>query len=236
MRVALPLAFAAMVIAGTAAHAEDFRFRFFGSPLGGSPQGEVTGTIYGLSASGTSEASEIAASSSLGDNAVFFASDNPFENSFSVSDGVITSALFDDTTQPDHLGIEGLYAANFFTGPAGQVGNFSGANGVAFSAVSAAPEPSTWLLMFAGIGGIGLMLRRAKGTMGFRFKKHLHSLTPSQDVLKRAARRRTRSDPSEVARTPGTILGRFAVCRIRPSSALPRLSRRSLPRCDNLPA
>ena len=38
------------------------------------------------------------------------------------------------------------------------------------SAVSAAPEPSTWLLMFAGIGGIGLMLRRAKQTTGFRFK------------------------------------------------------------------
>ena len=37
-------------------------------------------------------------------------------------------------------------------------------------AVSAAPEPSTWLLMFAGIGGIGLMLRRAKKTMSFRFK------------------------------------------------------------------
>ena len=39
--------------------------------------------------------------------------------------------------------------------------------------VSAAPEPSTWLLMFAGIGGIGLMLRRAKKTMGFRFKDAL---------------------------------------------------------------
>ncbi len=39
--------------------------------------------------------------------------------------------------------------------------------------VSAAPEPSTWLLMFAGIGGIGLMLRQAKKTMGFRFKDAL---------------------------------------------------------------
>ena len=35
---------------------------------------------------------------------------------------------------------------------------------------SAVPEPSTWLLLIAGIGGIGLMLRRAKQTMGFRFK------------------------------------------------------------------
>ena len=38
------------------------------------------------------------------------------------------------------------------------------------SSVSAAPEPSTWLLMFAGLGGVGLMLRRAKWTTSFRFK------------------------------------------------------------------
>ena len=38
------------------------------------------------------------------------------------------------------------------------------------SPMSAVPEPSTWLLMIAGIGGIGLMLRRAKQISGFRFK------------------------------------------------------------------
>jgi hypothetical protein len=32
--------------------------------------------------------------------------------------------------------------------------------------VSGVPEPSIWILMFAGIGGIGLMLRRARGKMG----------------------------------------------------------------------
>ena len=36
--------------------------------------------------------------------------------------------------------------------------------------VSAAPEPSTWLLMIAGIGGIGLLLRQSKRTAGFQFK------------------------------------------------------------------
>ena len=35
--------------------------------------------------------------------------------------------------------------------------------------VSAAPEPSTWLLLLCGMGGIGLMLRRAKKTTGLRF-------------------------------------------------------------------
>jgi len=32
--------------------------------------------------------------------------------------------------------------------------------------ISAAPEPSTWLLMMAGIGAAGLWLRRAKASSG----------------------------------------------------------------------
>jgi hypothetical protein len=43
--------------------------------------------------------------------------------------------------------------------------------------VSAAPEPSTWVLLFAGIGGIGLVLRSAKKVPGFRFKDCLASQT-----------------------------------------------------------
>ena len=39
----------------------------------------------------------------------------------------------------------------------------------ASSPMSAVPEPSTWLLMITGIGGIGLMLRQAKRKMGFSF-------------------------------------------------------------------
>ena len=37
-------------------------------------------------------------------------------------------------------------------------------------AVSAAPEPSIWILMLAGIGGIGFILRQAKKVSGLRFK------------------------------------------------------------------
>lgn len=36
--------------------------------------------------------------------------------------------------------------------------------------VAACPEPSTWLLMLAGVGGIGLAFRQAKRKHGFRFK------------------------------------------------------------------
>jgi hypothetical protein len=38
------------------------------------------------------------------------------------------------------------------------------------STISAAPEPAAWLLMIAGLGGVGLMLRRAKTTVTFRSK------------------------------------------------------------------
>ena len=60
-------------------------------------------------------------------------------------------------------------------GPSTSYGPFGQRDGsesfqVVGTAVSAAPEASTWLLLFAGIGGIGLMLRQAKRKMGFRFK------------------------------------------------------------------
>ncbi len=53
-----------------------------------------------------------------------------------------------------------------FAGASGTTGSYDGT--VAFT--SAAPEPSTWLLMFAGIGGMGLMLRQAKRKIGFGTK------------------------------------------------------------------
>lgn len=68
------------------------------------------------------------------------------------------------------------------TGVAGEY--FSNFNGVAPDAakayqmevtaapagVSAAPEPSAWLLMIAGVGGVGLLLRRATKRLGLQFK------------------------------------------------------------------
>ncbi len=75
--------------------------------------------------------------------------------------GVVKAASFDSYT-------DGTWSVeNEFPADYGTKGTWNG------PAVSAAPEPSTWVLMFAGIGGIGLMLRRAKTTMGFRFKDAL---------------------------------------------------------------
>ena len=39
--------------------------------------------------------------------------------------------------------------------------------------ISAVPEPAAWLLMIAGIGGVGLMLRRARRSMGLQFNDAL---------------------------------------------------------------
>jgi hypothetical protein len=38
------------------------------------------------------------------------------------------------------------------------------------SEVSAAPEPSSWLLSIAGIGSVGPVLRRTRKTLDFRFR------------------------------------------------------------------
>ena len=74
-----------------------------------------------------------------------------------------------------------LAAGNYILGASTEVGDFASQSGVGtssgshnesftFNVVSAAPEPATWALMIAGLGGIGLMLRRARKTMGLRLR------------------------------------------------------------------
>ena len=77
------------------------------------------------------------------------------------------------------------------------------------SAVSAAPEPSTWALMMAGIGGIGLMLRRKKregGTLA-------------------ALLRSNSSDYSGLTERPGVIPGLFSSVPNDRKPPLPRVQR-----------
>ncbi len=74
-----------------------------------------------------------------------------------------------------------LTPGSYEFGVTSKLGDISGALGPGYSAgshidqydfalTSAAPEPSAWIMMFAGLGGIGLMLRQAKRKMGFRTK------------------------------------------------------------------
>ena len=87
-----------------------------------------------------------------GDGFYFIDTDTPNTKEFYT--GSVTGTVFNSGTYTVADGAtDGAGTLNIIGGP-----------------VSAAPEPSTWLLMIAGIGGIGLMLLRAKRTMGFRFK------------------------------------------------------------------
>jgi uncharacterized protein YaiE (UPF0345 family) len=72
------------------------------------------------------------------------------------------SATFDNTT----ISALGLTPGTYIFNSADDDIKFV----IAGATVSAVPEPSTWLLMIAGIGGIGLMLRRAKKSVGFGFR------------------------------------------------------------------
>ncbi len=97
-------------------------------------------------------------------------------------EALCSSVKFTPTSSYDEVTL--LNGSNFFFSPAAfttfgaymeQSTPTSSNAGAEFSnlsggTTSAAPEPSTWLLMFAGLGAVGLMLRRAKKTMSFRFK------------------------------------------------------------------
>jgi hypothetical protein len=87
------------------------------------------------------------------------------------SSNVLVDSVTDDEDFPVSNQINTLSGVGItrveFSYNGGQVG--PAITNLTFDA-SAVPEPSTWLLMFAGIGGIGLMLRQAKRVPGFRFK------------------------------------------------------------------
>jgi hypothetical protein len=73
-----------------------------------------------------------------------------------------------DSGAPFYVGQSNVFGAVYDTAlTAADISNLY-ASATAPGTISAAPEPSTWLLMIAGIGGIGLMLRRAKTAVGLR--------------------------------------------------------------------
>ena len=80
-----------------------------------------------------------------------------------------------DSGNPFYIGQSNVFGGRYFDGSIADVAFYNTDliydSASAISSVSAAPEPSTWLLMIAGIGGIGLMLRQARRKTGFRLKK-----------------------------------------------------------------
>lgn len=76
-----------------------------------------------------------------------------------------TSYTVADLASP---GVSGIPITAYSLNTIEVIGNGKGTyDGTATFAASAAPEPAIWALMIAGMGGMGLMLRRAKKTLGF---------------------------------------------------------------------
>jgi len=83
-----------------------------------------------------------------------------------LSFGAVAVGYYDTYTQTFATtpGTEYQYTFNFVENDGPQNGYVVSTSGT----VSAAPEPAVWLLMVAGVAGIGLMLRRAKKAEGWR--------------------------------------------------------------------
>ena len=112
--------------------------------------------------------------------------DSPTEFLVNVGGDASSGVLLGGTTLSDlidppsagassFLGNYSLFTDTFLAKASTTELNFGAYNNPSFFllddiSVSAAPEPSTWLLMLAGIGSVGLMLRQAKRKMGLRFK------------------------------------------------------------------
>ena len=168
---------AAFVAAGSArASSYDFSYTAAGGPSGvefGS--GEITlsntetnGAFQVTAISGQANLSEITGLSpyAAADNEVF-ASPPP------VDLGGISFATASGIDYNFYSYNNGFYVLSSAVDSIGYPANGSPVTSLTFTPTSAVPEPATWLLMIAGIGGIGLILRRAKKEYGFKWKELL---------------------------------------------------------------
>ena len=165
-----PTMFVAWSLASPA-HALDFNFSF--SNVTGNADGTVTGEIFGLTNNATSAASDIVIDSapagwvlpaipfSVFSHAGDWSGGYIDENSFTVSNGVLTDANFQiyggyfdlnyDNTYNEFGDLRVITGVVPPTGP--YIQNTDGFGGVTYTAV---PEPSTWAMMGLGFASLGL--------------------------------------------------------------------------------
>jgi hypothetical protein len=167
---------------------------------GGTIVGKVTGEIFGLNANGANQqatsivitsyptdfqswfvpwwvaGNDVNYSAQLPDaGSVTFAANTFTDNSFTLNNGVVTSAnVYADNGYRVALN---WFGYNFFSTPTIQTGevwqnqvsylggtveNSNGFGGVTYSALAPVPEPETYAMMLAGLGLMGFMVRRRK--------------------------------------------------------------------------
>jgi hypothetical protein len=184
-RTFLKAAVAACLICGsTAAQAADFIFSF-GSDLSdpnvnNAVSGTVTGRIVGLADDGTSSAQSVFIDSYSPDGSIvpldvlLWFEPFSFENSFTVENGMIVSAIFQrsDEFGPsfDRLyinvpiyGVDGTNYASLGSNNSISIWNNQGLDGITFTRIeTAVPEPETWALMLVGCGAVGFAMRRRR--------------------------------------------------------------------------
>jgi hypothetical protein len=174
----------AVMAASAGAQAATFSFTLVGDIANGYFEpGTATGYIYGLSENGLGQSPTgaliVSAPSNVGVSSVYL----PFyagSGTFDVVNGSITAlhnsfsngghGLFfgDETTSckagacdPDIEFRQPFTGGDYVRGNDAAVGNTLDSAGVTFK-LATVPEPSSWLFMIGGIGGVGLALRRAR--------------------------------------------------------------------------
>lgn len=192
----LSLASSALAVATPASAAVYmFESEFDSGPNQGTLEGILDLGFVAAGGSGTGSASSLTLTSvptglTLPEGNEATSWTNQFENSFTVTNGIITSFQFFAITAPGGSdgtelclnstasGFNGSGRAcpsglNFLgKGGASEFGfNFGGINGVTFTLVEngAVPEPGTWLLMILGFGAIGASMRRRPAKMSISY-------------------------------------------------------------------
>lgn len=164
-RILASCAAASLALAGPA-WADDYDFSFNGDPtIGLGLGGTVTGTLFGLSTTGTALPTSVTVQ--FGGITYSNTSRGVFGNGFTTFNGMVTGANYQTTLNPGagnlnlgQAGFNQLITSNNM--PIINTGGFAAITFTRVQTVSAVPEAATWAMMMLRLGIIGFALRRGQ--------------------------------------------------------------------------